>query len=91
MTDVMQEKLNQEFEANEFALNDDEVLGEGYNLIMILMETFERAAVNPITMPNLYHFMQESCYEVDGYYSIERTCFTDHVGQNGMQDRKSVV
>ena len=86
MTDVMQEKLNQEFEANEFALNDDEVLGEGYNLIMILMETFERAAVNPITMPNLYHFMRESCYEVDGYYSIERTCFTDHVGQNGMHE-----
>ncbi len=74
----------QDFQANEFALDDDEVLGEGYNLIMVLMETFERAAINPITMPNLYRFMQESCVEVDGYYSIERTCFTDHISQVGM-------
>lgn len=73
-----------ELQPNTFALDDNEVLGEGYNLIMVLMETFERAAINPVTMPNLYRFMQESCVEVDGYYSIERTCFTDHIGQVGM-------
>ena len=84
--DVMDVKVEEEFQANEFALSDDEVLGEGYNLIMVLMETFERTAINPITMPNLYNFMKESCYEVDGYYSIERTCFTDHIGQTGMHE-----
>ncbi len=77
-------KLPEDFTPNEFALNDDEVLGEGYNLIMVLMETFEREAVNPITMPNLYQFMRESCVEVNGYYSMERTCFTDYIGQTGM-------
>lgn len=84
MTDAMSVNVNEAFQANEFALNVDEVLGEGYNLIMVLMETFERAAINPVTMPNLYQFLQESCVEVDGYYSIERTCFTDHIGQTGM-------
>ena len=73
-----------EFQPNTFALPEEETLGEGDNLIMVLMETFERAAINPITMPTLYKFMQESCTEVDGYYSIERTCFTDHIGQVGM-------
>ena len=81
---VMDSQVNDEFQANDFALDTEEVLGEGYNLIMVLMETFEREAVNPVTMPNLYQFMQQSCYEVDGYYSIERTCFTDHIGQTGM-------
>ena len=84
VTDVLNVKVTDEFQANDFALNHDEVLGEGYNLIMVLMETFERAAINPVTMPNLYQFMQESCVEVDGYYSIERTCFTDHISQTGM-------
>lgn len=57
---------------------------EGTNLIMILMETFERAAVNPITTPNLYNFMREKCLDVNGYYSIERTCVTDYISQTGM-------
>ncbi len=83
MSDVMDLQIK-DFQANDFALPTDVTLGEGYNLIMVLMETFERAAINPVTMPNLYNFMKESCYEVDGYYSIERTCFTDHIGQTGM-------
>ncbi len=56
---------------------------KGDNLIMILMETFERAAINPYTMPNLYQFMHENCYTVDGYYSIERTCLPDYLSQTG--------
>ena len=31
-------EVEEEFQANEFALADDEVLGEGYNLIMVLMK-----------------------------------------------------
>lgn len=58
-------------------------LQNGDNLIMILMETFERAAINPYTMPNLYQFMQANCYAVDGYYSIERTCLPDYLSQTG--------
>lgn len=73
-----------DFVPNNFALPDNEVLGEGYNLIMVLMETFERAAINPITMPNLYKFMQESCVDVNGYYSVERTCHSDYISQTGM-------
>lgn len=73
-----------DFTANEFALSEDEVLDEGYNLIMVLMETFEREAINKYTMPNLYEFMQQSCVDVNGYYSMERTCFTDYIGQTGM-------
>lgn len=82
-TDVMDMKVN-DFKANEFALPENEVLDEDYNLIMVLMETFERAAINPYSMPNLTEFMQQSCVEVNGYYSVERTCFTDHIGQTGM-------
>ena len=59
-------------------------LHQGDNLIMILMETFEREAINPITMPNLWNFMHQSCYEVDGYYSIERTCIPDYLSQTGL-------
>ncbi len=76
--------VEKELMANQFALSEEEVLGEGNNLIMILMETFERQAINPITTPNLYKFMQQSCVEVNGYYSIERTCITDHINQTGM-------
>ncbi|MBS7401528.1 MAG: sulfatase-like hydrolase/transferase [Eubacteriales bacterium] len=86
MTDTLKVKLNEEFKANTFALPEDQTLSEGDNLIMVLMETFERAAINPVTMPNLYAFMKQSCVEVDGYYSIERTCFTDHIAQTGMHE-----
>ncbi len=82
-TDVLDLTVD-DFNANEFALNENEVLGDGYNLIMVLMETFEREAINPITMPNLTKFMAESCVDVNGYYSMERTCFTDYIGQTGM-------
>ncbi len=85
ITDTLQVAVSTELQPNELDITE-ETLGEGYNLIMILMETFERAAINPVTMPNLYHFMKESCTEVDGYYSIERTCFSDHVAQNGMHE-----
>ena len=81
---LMDIKTNPEFVANEFALSKAETLGKGYNLITVLMETFERQAVNPITMPNLHQFMQESCTEVNGYYSVERTCISDHISQTGM-------
>lgn len=73
-----------DFTPNDFVLPSDEILSEGYNLIVVLMETFERAAINPITMPNLTKFMQESCVEVNGYYSIERTCNSDYISQTGM-------
>lgn len=81
---IMDIETNPEFVANEFALSKAETLGKGYNLITVLMETFERQAINPITMPNLYQFMQESCTEVNGYYSVERTCISDHISQTGM-------
>lgn len=81
--DVMDVTVNPEFEANTFAMDESEVLGDGYNLITVLMETFERQAINPITMPNLYQFLAKSCIEVNGYYSIERTCFTDYISQTG--------
>lgn len=86
MTDTLGVQVDPEFNPNTFALPAEETLGEGYNLITVLMETFERAAINPVTMPNLYRFMRESCVEVDGYYSIERTCFTDHIIQTGMHE-----
>lgn len=62
----------------------EQQLGDGNNLIMILMETFEKSAINPVTMPNLYNFMNQSCTQIDGYYSIERTCFTDYISQTGI-------
>ncbi len=83
-TDVMDLEVREEFTPNTFVLDENEVLGEGYNLITVLMETFEREAINPITMPNLTKFLRESCVEVNGYYSVERTCFTDYISQTGM-------
>ena len=82
--EFMDLNVKEEFVANQDTLSANEVLGEGYNLITVLMETFERQAINPITMPTLHQFMQESCLEVNGYYSIERTCVTDHISQTGM-------
>lgn len=84
IVDAMNLSVEKEFVANQFTLKEEEVLGDGNNLIMILMETFERQVINPITMPNLYAFMQQSCTEVNGYYSFERTCMTDHISQTGM-------
>jgi len=84
VTDVLELEVNPQMTPNTFAFPADEVLGEGYNLITILMETFERTAINPITTPNLYEFMQSSCVEVNGYYSFERTCFSDYISQTGM-------
>ena len=83
VTSVLNVEIDNNLIPNQFALDTTEVLGEGYNLISILMETFERQAINPITMPNLYQFMQQSCTEVNGYYSVERTCFADHISQTG--------
>lgn len=82
--DLIDVELNETFTPNTFALDESEVLGEGYNLITILMETFEREAINPVTMPNLTKFLHESCVDVNGYYSVERTCFTDYISQTGM-------
>ena len=72
-----------DYQADSYGYADLAQLGKGDNLIMILMETFERSAINPYTMPNLYQFMQENCYEVEGYYSIERTCIPDYLSQTG--------
>jgi len=83
-SDIMHLEINESFSPSETVVNANEVLGEGYNLITVLMETFERQAINSITMPNLYQFMQESCIDVNGYYSMERTCVTDHISQTGM-------
>ena len=84
IVDIMDVEINSTFSANTFALTEKELLGKGYNLITVLMETFERQAINPITMPNLYQFIQESCTEVNGYYSVERTCVSDYISQTGM-------
>ena len=86
INDVLDVKVEETFQPNQQAVPADQTMGKGSNLIMVLMETFERSAINPVTMPNLYRFMKESCTEVDGYYSIERTCFTDHIGQTGMHE-----
>ena len=75
--------VNEELQADSYGYENIAGLGKGDNLIMILMETFERAAINPYTMPNLYQFMQENCYAVEGYYSIERTCIPDYLSQTG--------
>ena len=75
--------VKEEFQPDSYGYENIAQLKKGDNLIMILMETFERSAINPYTMPNLYHFMQESCYMVNGYYSIERTCFPDYLSQTG--------
>lgn len=76
--------LADELEPDTAGYDQVDQLGAGNNLIMILMETFEKDAINPYTMPNLYNFMQQSCTAVDGYYAIERTCFTDYISQTGI-------
>lgn len=83
--DALQIEVQTEFNPDAYGYESlaEQQLDAGNNLIMILMETFELAAINEITMPNLYQFMQESCTSVDGYYSIERTCFTDYISQTG--------
>jgi len=57
-------------------------LGSDYNLVMLMMETMEYDAINPVITPNLSKIKSKSTW-VDGYYGIERTAFTEYVSLNG--------
>jgi len=52
-------------------------LDESYNLIMLMMESIEFDAVNPIVTPNLWRIKSMSSW-VDGYYAVERTVMTEY-------------
>jgi len=58
------------------------MLDADYNLIMIMMESVELDALNPVLTPNLWEIKQQSTW-VDGYYSVERTCFAEFVSLTG--------
>jgi hypothetical protein len=58
------------------------MLDSNYNVIMIMMETLEAAAINDIVMPGLFNMRKKTTW-VDGYYSIQRTCFTEFLSMTG--------
>jgi len=58
------------------------MLDSNYNLIMLMMETGEYNAINPVLTPNLEQLKEMSTW-VDGYYSTERTCFTEYASLTG--------
>jgi len=57
-------------------------LGPDYNLIMLMMETIELDSINPFLTPNLWRLKEHSTW-VNGYYAMERTCFTEYVSLTG--------
>jgi len=57
-------------------------LDSDYNLIMLMMESVELSAIDPILTPNLWEIMNMST-SINGYYSIERTCMTEYVSLTG--------
>ncbi|MCL2570100.1 MAG: sulfatase-like hydrolase/transferase [Firmicutes bacterium] len=61
-----------------------EILGldENYNLIMIMMETIEFDAINPLVTPNLWRLKSMSTW-VDGYFGVERTVMPEYVALTG--------
>lgn len=65
---------------------DDEgnslMLDSNCNCIMLMMETMEFNGINPTNTPNLWNLRNNSTW-VDGYYSVERTCFTEYNSLTG--------
>jgi len=57
-------------------------LDKDYNLVMLMMETLEFDAINPVLTPNLSQIKAKSTW-VDGYYGIERTAFTEYLSLSG--------
>jgi len=57
-------------------------LDENYNLIMLMMETLEFDAINPLVTPNLWRLKSMSTW-VDGYHAFERTVMTEYVSLTG--------
>ncbi len=70
-------------EIDDFEYETINTLNRDNNLIMILMETFQKDAIHPLITPNLVDFLDMST-SIDGYYAIERTCMTDYLSQTGM-------
>ena len=60
----------------------DYKLGKDHNLIMLMMETVEYDGINLDVTPHLWGLKQKSTW-VDGYYSTERTCFTEYAALTG--------
>jgi hypothetical protein len=52
------------------------------NLIMLMMETFEAAALNPVLTPTLWEIKGMST-SINGYHGIERTCMTEYASLVG--------
>jgi len=62
-----------EFRPGDHPLPDNvDFLNRDYNLVMLMMEAVELAAVNPHLMPNLWDIKSRSSW-VDGFYGHERT------------------
>ena len=62
------------------------MLDANYNCIMLMMETMEFNGINPTNTPNLWNLRNKSTW-VDGYYSIERTTFSEYVSLTGAAAR----
>ena len=80
---------NSSFVGKDFGWDDvgyyddyDYMLGKDHNLIMLMIETGEYDGVNIDLTPNLWGLKQKSTW-VDGYYSTERTCFTEYAALTG--------
>lgn len=71
-----------EWHDDDYYADYDYTLGKDYNLIMLMMETLEYGAINPVLTPNLSQIKGVSTW-VDGYYGIERTAFTEYLSLNG--------
>jgi len=73
---------HKEFATDDWTGKYDYQLDTDNNLIMLLMESVEYDAINPVLTPNLWK-IKEMSTSVNGYYGMERTCMSDYIAMTG--------
>jgi hypothetical protein len=72
------------YAAYPYMIDRDYFIENNMNVLMLMMETQEDAAINALVMPNLSGIKDKST-SVEGYYSTERTCFSEFASLAGPQ------
>jgi len=74
--------IEMDWDGDEYYDNYPFMLDASNNVIMLMMESVEYDAVNEVLTPSLWRIKEMSTW-VNGYYAIERTCFSEYASQTG--------
>lgn len=71
------------YSGSSFDGNNVSGLLEGDNLIMVMMESIEWFAIDPINTPTLYNFIENDALKFDSYYSRNKTNISEQISLVG--------